>query len=69
MRIRNPKLPSAPLHVLVIAAGHRRIKAQLSQAGDQVLPLDRTDVGHLGDFADLEAVAVDIWNRGVISNA
>ena len=40
VRIRYPKPSSAPLHVLVIAAGYRRLGALSTEASDQFLPLD-----------------------------
>jgi hypothetical protein len=67
--IRDPELSSASLHVLVIAAGHRRLEAQCAEASDQVPSLDWTNGRHSSDFADFEAVAVNDWNRGVIGNA
>src|ERR1035437_7766335 len=69
VRIRDPKFSSAPLHVLVIASGYRRLEAQRTEVSDQVPPLDGTNGGHSGDLADLEAVAVDVGNRGVIGDA
>ena len=69
VRIRDPKLSSAPLHVLVIASGYRRLEAQRTEAGDQVLPFDWTNGRHSSDFADLKALAVNVRNRGVIGNA
>ena len=69
MRIWYLKLYSAPLHILVITAGYRRLEAQRTQASDQILPLDCTNRRHSGDFADLQADAIDVRNRGVIVNA
>src|ERR1035437_9572329 len=69
VRIRYPKLSSAPLHVLVISAGHRRLEAQRTEVSDQVLPFDWTNGRHSSDFADLKALAVNVRNRGVIGNA
>jgi hypothetical protein len=60
-----PELSSAPLHVLVSAAGHRRLEAQRMEASDQVLPLDWTSGRHSGNFADLDAVAVNVRNRWI----
>src|ERR1017187_10046402 len=69
VRIRDPKFSSAPLHVLVIASGYRRLEAQRTEASDQVLPFDWTNGRHSSDFADLKALAVNVRNRGVIGNA
>ena len=69
MRIWYPEPSSAPLHVLVIAAGHRRLEPQRTEKSDKVLGFDWTDRRHSGDFADLDAMAVDVWNRGVIGDA
>ena len=44
--IRYPQLPSTPFHVLVIAARHWRLEAQLTEAGDKVFPFDWTNRRH-----------------------
>ena len=67
--IRYPELSSAPLHLLVVASGHGRLEAQRAKASDQVLALDWTNRGHSGDFANLDAVAAEVRNRGAIGNA
>src|ERR1017187_10380385 len=67
--IRDPKLYTAAFHVLVIATGYRRLEAQCTQASDQVPALDRTNGRHSSDFADFEAVAVNLRNRRVIGDA
>src|ERR1035441_10696150 len=38
VRIRDPKFSSAPLHVLVVAAGHGWLEAPRTEAGDEALP-------------------------------
>jgi hypothetical protein len=53
----------------VIATRHRGLEAQCTEAGDQVPTLDWTNGRHSSDFADFEAVAVNVGNRGVIGYA
>ena len=53
----------------MIAAGHRRLKAQNAQVCNRLPTLDGTDGGHSSDFADFDAVTVNVRNRGVIGDA
>src|ERR1035441_1451465 len=49
-----------------IGERRRRLEAQRTEASDQVLPFDWSNGRHSSDFADLNALAVNVRNRGVI---
>jgi len=69
VRIRDPQFSATSPHVLVIAAGYRRVKAQSAEIGNQLSPFDRTKGRHSGDFTDFDAIAINLRNRGVIGDA
>lgn len=66
---RDAQLSAAPFHVLVVSSRNGRFEAEGAKVRDQIFPFDRTNGRHLGDFADLETIAVDFQDRRVIGNA
>ena len=63
VRIRDSQFSAASFHVVAIAAGNRRLKAQSALVGNQLSTLGGTDGGHSSDFADFDAVTFNVRNR------